>query len=304
MFRNLRKKNILIHLFFLLASSCPALAGSDVDHEIQFVATIAPLAAILREVVGDRAQVTTLLPPGASPHTFQPKPSQAKILEKSLAFFLGGPNLDKEWAGRLPARRRIEMVLLLPEKYRLASIDDHDHDKSGLGKASDLDSHFWTDPLAVRALIPELVTLLGKLDPTGREIYHTNGLRFSDELTALDQELALILQPIKAQPFFLFHPSFQYFFKRYQLRLAGLVEPFPGREPSPKYLSDLTARIKSTGATAVFNEVGLPVRPAEVLADAAGVRLFQLDPLGSTPGLNRYIDLMRHNARVLGQAIP
>lgn len=300
---NLLRKIIFLHLLCLLAGPGPAWAGSNADQEVHFVASIPPLAAILREVTGDRAQVTTLLPPGASPHTFQPKPSQAKILATALAFFLAGPNLDKEWAGRLPARRQIEMVLLLPEEYRLTTIDEHQHAQTGHEEAG-IDSHFWTNPLAVRAMIPELVRLLAELDPQGREQYQANGLRFCDELTVLDQELANLLKPVQAQPFFLFHPSFQYLFKRYQLRLAGLVEPFPGREPSPKFLSDLTHRIKSTGATAVFNEVGLPVRPAEVLAEAAGVRLLQLDPLGGTPGLNRYLDLMRHNVRVLGQAIP
>lgn len=301
----MRRINLFLHLVFLLAGSGPALAGSAPGQEVHFVATIAPLAAILREVTGDRAMVTTLLPPGASPHTFQPKPSQAKILEKALAFFLAGPNLDKEWAGRLPARRQIEMVLLLPAELRLAAQDDHDHDhgKTDDHGATALDSHFWTDPLAVRAMIPELVSKLGGLDPQGRELYQSNGRRFSDELTALDQELTRLLQPVKTQPFFLFHPSFQYLFKRYQLRLAGLIEPFPGREPSPKFLRDLTDRIKNTGATAVFSEVELPVRPAEVLAEAAGVRLCQLNPLGGTPGLLRYADLMRHNARILGSTM-
>jgi len=299
---NLRK-NIFLHLLFLLASSSQALAGSAPGQEVQFVASIPPLAAILREVTGDRARVTILLPPGASPHTFQPKPSQAMIMEKALAFFLAGPNLDQEWAGRLPARRRIAMVLLLPEEFRLTAQTDHHHEKSGHGETG-IDSHFWTDPLAVRAMIPELVRQLAELDPAGMELYYANGRRFSDELTALDQELTRLFQAVQTQPFFLFHPSFQYLFKRYQLRLAGLIEPFPGREPSPKFLRDLTDRIKSTGATAVFSEVELPARPAEVLAEAAGVRLFQLDPLGGTPSLYSYFELMRFNARVLGSVIP
>lgn len=300
---NMRGKMLFVHLILLLAGSGTALAGNDAGQEVQFVASIPPLAAILREVTGDRAQVTTLLPPGASPHTFQPKPSQAKILEKALAFFLAGPNLDKEWAGRLQARRQIEMVLLLPEEFRLAAQEDHDHEKTGHVEVG-IDSHFWTDPLAVRAMIPELVRQLGEMDPPGRKLYQANGLRFSAELTTLDQELARLLQTVQTQPFFMFHPSYQYLFKRYHLRLAGFIEPFPGREPSPKFLRDLTDRIKSTGATAIFSEVELPARPAEVLAEAAGVRLFKLDPLGGTPGLNRYVDLMRYNAMVLVKIIP
>lgn len=296
-------KILFIHLLLLLAGPGLAMAGSDGGQQVQFVASIPPLAAILREVTGDRAQVTTLLPAGASPHTFQPKPSQAKLLEKALAFFLAGPNLDKEWAGRLPARRQLDMVLLLPEEFRLAVKADHQHEHAGPREAG-IDSHFWTDPLAVRAMIPELVRQLAALDPPGRELYQVNGRRFSAELIALDQELTVLFQPVKTQPFFLFHPSFQYLFKRYQLRLAGLIEPIPGREPSPKFLRELTDRIKSTGATAVFSEVELPARPAEVLAEAAGVRLFQLDPLGGTPGLNRYVELMRYNAKVLVRVMP
>lgn len=299
----MRSKIIFLNLFLLLAGPGQILGASLAEQQVQFVASIPPLAAILREVTGDRAQVTTLLPAGASPHTFQPKPSQAKLLEKALAFFLAGPNLDKEWAGRLPARRQIDMVMLLPKELQLTVQEDHHHEDAG-HRESGLDAHFWTDPLAVSAMVPGLVKQLAELDPLGRELYHSNGQRFVAALTALDQELTALFRPVKGQPFFLFHDSFQYLFKRYQLRLAGLIEPIPGREPSPKFLRNLTDQIKSTGATAVFSEVELPTRPAEVLAEAAGVRLFQLDPLGSAPGLNSYVELMRYNARVLVSVMP
>ena len=60
------------------------------------------------------------------------------------------------------------------------------------------------------------------------------------------------------------------------------IEPFPGREPSPAYVAEALRPIEGSGAWAVFGEVQLDPRSAEVIAESAGVPLVLLDPLGGT----------------------
>ncbi len=276
--------------------------------EIRYVATIHPLAEILKSITRNRAEVIRLLPPGISPHTFEPIPSDLTRLHGALALFYVGPGLDREWIGRLPADRKIEVIRLVPRQNRLAIDSRHQHRDHHGGDGEHhgpqlVDPHFWTDPHTVRAMLDGLVDTLVSLDPGGRDIYERNAAVFSRELEGLDQELARLLAPCQETPYFLFHPSFQYLFTRYHLRLAGLVEQFPGREPGPRSIAGLVEKIKKSGVAMIFSEPQLPRQSARIIAEAAGVELAMLDPLGGVKGRESLAQLLRYNGQTLRRAV-
>jgi len=307
-----------VFFFFLSAAFFLAPPAGLAAPEIRYAVTIHPLAAILGEVVAGRAELVNLLPAGASPHTYEPRPSLVHQTEDALALFLVGGGLDP-WAARLPARQRVEVIDLIPEAMRLTMTIPHGHGDQGAegpeaGHSGDhdegeVDPHFWTDPLTVQAMLPALVEQLCSLDPEGCPTYRANGASWSTALTELDRELGVMLQPLHGVPFFQFHPSFQYLFHRYDLTLAGLITPIPGREPTPRALHDLVLLVRQSGARVLFSEPQLPSRPAKVLAEAAStperpVRVLELDPNGGSSEKMSYRDLLLHNARVLRQAAP
>lgn len=263
----------------------------------EFVVTGNPLAAILAELTGGRASIVNLLPAGASPHTYEPVPSDLRAAERAAALFYVSPLLDG-WASRLPARERIEVFALVPVDARLPDLEQHDEHAGAAG-----DPHFWTDPLLVKAVLPGLVKELTRLDPGGAALYQDHGRRFAERLDALDAELQQRLAPVRGRALVLFHPSFQYLVHRYGLRLAAVVAPSPGKEPTPRRLADILSLIRKQDVKAVFGEPQLPRRPAEVLADAAGVKFAVLDPLGGGPGRRTYEELLDYNARVLAEAL-
>jgi zinc transport system substrate-binding protein len=276
--------------------------------EIRYVATIQPLAAILEQVIKGRGEVIRLLAPGSSPHTFDPRPSDAVRLERAMALFYAGPGLDKEWTAKMPAAHRIEMLHLVPEDYQLPMIaHDHEHEH---GKhrhrnhdRSATDPHFWTDPLAVKAMLPALAKELSALDPDGRAVYHENAGRFAADLEELHNRTAAILEPVRGRAVLLFHPSFQYLIKRYGLEMAGTIEPFPGREPSPRALHELIKKTRSLGIQAVFTEPQLSPRAAQVIAEAAKLKVYELDPIGGIEGRRSYEEIILYNARTLATAL-
>ena len=90
---------------------------------------------------------------------------------------------------------------------------------------------------------------------------------------------------------------------RYGLAVAGMVEPFPGKEPTPKFLEALIETAKQQHVRAVFTEPQLPRRPAEVVANACGLPLFELDPNGGADGRRTYRALIEYNASMLKQAL-
>jgi ABC-type Zn uptake system ZnuABC Zn-binding protein ZnuA len=286
-----RREMVLLYASSLLVPL--AAAGQP-----RYAATGPPVAAILREIVAGRTEVATIVPPGASPHTFEPRPSDLRAVETAAALFSVSRQFDG-WAVRMPAAQTFETFAWVPQGSRLSAYanagSDHDH--------GPYDPHFWTDPLVVKEVLPHAQRVLCGLDPPGCPAYEANTRRFGAELDALHREVAATLAPVRGRPVLLFHPSLLYLLKRHGLVLVGVVEPFPGKEPTPKYLASLLETIRKAGVKAVFTEPQLPSRPAQVVAEASHTRLYVLDPYGGVEGRTRYADVVRYNARVLAEAL-
>lgn len=297
----MRLKAVAFVLMALVAACGPRQEAAPDRH---VVSTIAPLSAILRELAGERFEVHTLLAPGASPHTYEPRPSDAQLVESGLALFYVAENLDG-WAARLPAATRVGVFDMLPEEKRLHwdEAQPHVHEHGHESEEGEWDPHFWSDPGTVKAVLPGLVARLSEVDPEGAKEYAAQAERFSAELDALDAEITEKMSPLKGRPVVMFHPSWNYFLARYGLRLVGLVEAAPGKEASPQYLADLVETLRREKVTAIFTEPQLARRPAEVVSEAGNVPLYELDPIGGVPGRMTYRELILANATALREAL-
>ncbi|MBX7257828.1 MAG: metal ABC transporter substrate-binding protein [Candidatus Hydrogenedentes bacterium] len=260
--------------------------------------TIPPIALVLRELASPRTEVVTLLSPGVSAHTYEITPADARAVGSALALFYVDDALDG-WAARLPARMKVRLFEWVPADARIVfsgthvEEDGHDHEHG------DFDPHFWSDPTVVKATLPKLADKLAELDPEGAELYRANAKRFAEELDTLDQRVSEKLKPVKGRAIVTFHPSWDYYLKRYGIRNVGVLEPSPGKEASPQQIMNLVETIRAAGVTAVFSEPQLPSRPAEVLADTADVKLGMLDPYGGVPGRTTYRELIEFNTDAL-----
>jgi zinc transport system substrate-binding protein len=284
-----------------------AIAGALGAEPVRYVATIHPVRMILEPVVEGRATVDVLLPPTASAHTWEPKPSDARRVADARALFTVDPSYDG-WAGGLGHRNTVALFPMVPEPQRhgfgcAGHGHGHDHGHDHDHAEGSPDPHFWPDPTAVRSMLPALVERLSALDPEGAATYRANAQALDKELVALDAELASTLAPVRGRGVVLFHPSILYLLNRYDLRLAGVVEELPGKEPSPRHLSELAKKLRKAEARAVLAEPQLNPRSAEVVAEAAGVKLGLLDPIGGVPGRMTYAELLRDNAKTLRTAL-
>jgi len=152
-------------------------------------------------------------------------------------------------------------------------------------------------------VLPALAGQMARLDPDGRAGYEARAETFAAALDALDSELRATLAPIAGRGVLTAHASMGYLLRRYGLRDLGAIEPAPGKEPTARHLQDIVRRLRDAGAKAVFTEPGQPRRPAEVVAEAAGVAVSELDVEGGRPGRESYADLLRYNARQLVDAL-
>lgn len=306
----LRIPSVLAMLLLLLAgslASCGRQASVEGSQEVHFVATIQPIYLIVRELAEGRATVSRLMDPGASPHTYDPRPSDVRAVERAAALIHVSNNIDG-WAARLPARAKVSAFDHVPPSMRLhydadGHICDHGHDHHHHHHHSDEDGHFWTDPIAVREILVPLAGEFARLDPEGADVYLANARRMEARLSELHDELALLLMPVMGRRCILFHPSFNYMFTRYGIEVAAVVEPSPGQEASPAWLRDIIRTAAAEDVKAIFSEPQLSQRPAEVLAEATGLPLHEIDPIGVRGDLTLIDDFLLHNGRILREAL-
>ena len=260
-------------------------------------ATIPPVRMILEPLARGRATVFTLMPPSASPHTFELTPRAAARVTDAKAVVYVTPELDG-WALGAEGIGAIALLDLLPEELHLedACMDashGHDHDAHGT------DPHFWMDPLAVKAILPALAERLAEIDPPGRETYRENARAFAQQLDALNAEIAEQTKLLRGRRVYVLHAAYQYYFRRYGLELGGVVQPTPGREATPQELAGLIEELRSEPTRAIFEEPQVTRSAALVVAKEANARLYQLDPIGGVDRREDYTALLRYNTAQL-----
>ena len=148
-----------------------------------------------------------------------------------------------------------------------------------------------------------LAEAFAELKPAAAERFRSRAEEVKTALAALHQEIQTAADGWEKKEIVTFHGSFGYFAERYGLDIAAVVEPFPGREPTPRYMREVLTALRATNAAALFSEPQLDPRPAQVIARESGKPLFELDPVGGTEGRESYEALMRSNLSVLNRAL-
>jgi zinc transport system substrate-binding protein len=261
----------------------------------EYVTTIHPFKEIIQRVAGERGKVICLLPPGSSPHTFNISPSEVKAIESADALFYGAEHLD-EWVIGYNNPNKIELLSLLP-------VDSLLYIYTIRNKNVGIDPHFWNDPLLIKIMLPQLAAKLCSLDPDGCKIYKANAEVFSAKLATLNGELVNYLKASTKKAVILSHPFFQYFLKRFNFTLAGIIEPIPGKEPTPKELKELIDIAIKNNVESIFTHIQLPDKAANLLSESTGIKIYALDPVGGVEGRKSYEEILKYNADIILKAM-
>jgi zinc transport system substrate-binding protein len=233
------------------------------------VATVAPLAFLARELGGDRIRVATLVPGGASPHTFEPRPSDVIGLEHARTLLRVGAGLDEWTNALLPAA---------PHPGEPA------------------DPHVWLDPIRVRdRLAPALSGHLQALDPGQADGYRARLRDLTERLTRLHEEITSMLGHRRKLRYVALHPGWAYFADRYGLEEVGIVHGPALEEPTPRGLARLLDQARVARPDALLVEPQLDTRIGALLARELGTRALAVDPLGDERSTRRssYEGLLR-----------
>jgi ABC-type Zn uptake system ZnuABC Zn-binding protein ZnuA len=294
------------------------------DPVLRVVATVAPIADLVVQVGGHRVEVTSLVPPGADSHTYEPRPQDVALLSDLDAYLGVGLDLN-DAALDLAAQHLPEgaPILLLGE---LALDDDalvldHRHDDDGHSHDDDGHSHgdgdglgpnphVWTSVRNAVAMVRSIAEELAFLDDEGSAIYVANADALVTELEALDQDIATAAATVPEENRVLvtYHDAWTYFARDHGFGFVAAVQPGDYSEPSAAEVREVIDLLRELRVPAIFGSEVFPTRVLDAIADetdAVYVGDLSDDELPGAAGDpdHTYVEMMRRNAITIVDAL-
>ena len=264
------KGTILILTALFLASCSPR--EPETGKPLAFV-SIPPQAGLLKALVGDSMDVRTLVGEGQSPHAYEPTARQLAALGRADVLFTVGVPFEKTLLKKIgPLYPELPIVGTDAAVAKRAMPHAH-HEGHCTHGEGEKDPHIWLSPANAMAMATAMFQTLEKTGAADPEKYHA----LIQRLEQLEAGIAELLAPFKESRFYVFHPSFGYFADTY-----GLVQvpiELDGKSPSPRQLSDLIEQAQVDGVKVIFVQKQFPADSANVVANAIGGAVVQLDPL-------------------------
>jgi zinc transport system substrate-binding protein len=243
--------------------------------KIGVVVTILPQAEFVENIGGDKVDVTVMVPPGASPHTYEPTPSQMTALSRAKLYARVGSGVEFEltWLDKLIAQNKDMLVVDCAKGIKLQPMTAGDEDEP----AGSMDPHIWMSPRNAEVMVQNIASGLIQIDPDNRAYYEQNRDAYLQKLVQLDQDIGDGLSGVKNRVFMVYHPAFGYFASEYDLTMLPIEAG--GKEPTPAGLQHLIEQAKARNIKVVFAEPQFNPQSAKVIADAIGGRVVLIDPL-------------------------
>ena len=276
------------------------------------VATTPLLGAIVRDAVGDGAEVRVVMPNGSDPHEWRPSAKDVAALQSADLVVQNGLGLEQGLEEAVKQARAEGVPVFTAADHiavrKVAEGDDehaHDHgEEQGHGdEAGAGDPHFWTDPAQVRKVVAALPGAVRRA--TGADVSapaKAAAARIAGIDTAIAADFAAL--PPKARNLVTGHESLGYLADRYDLRLVGAVTPSLSSQGqvSAAHLKELEQAMEKAGVRVVFTETGLPNAVADAIVEQTGATLVELGT-ESVPGDGTYATYITELARRISSAL-
>lgn len=264
------------------------------------VATSSIVADIVRRVGGDSFDVVSVIPNGFDSHTYEPKPSEIEMIADADLVVMASADLNEKITQLVELSTEDSNVLDL----NAASLDEADL----ITKASSSrpNPHTWTDPLLVAKWVPVLQSRLVAAGVVSAQEANVGAVRFLGDLERLDAAVRVALRsvPKTERRLVVYHDAWEYFARRYDVELVGVLQAVNFAEPSAAELAALAEEIRKLGVRAFFGSEVFPSDVLEALERESGARYIPDladDELPGVPGDpdHGYVPLMEANLALL-----
>lgn len=286
------------------------IAGLLVAHtahaKVNVVATTPELAAIAREVGGDRVEVVSLAKPTEDPHFVDPKPSFVVKLAHADVLVEGGAELEIGWLPPLLEGARnpkLTRIAIAPGVQLLEVPTALDRSKGDVHAQGN--PHYMTDPVNGQIAAQRIAAGLTQRDVAGAESYRANLAKFNARIDAKMVEWRKLLGPFAGKQIVAYHNTWPYFGERFGLKIDVFLEPKPGIPPTPASLATVITKIKTEHLRVVIVEPYQNRKTADTVAADTGAVVV---PVAQYPGGVKgteagYVELIDYIVNAIAQGL-
>jgi ABC-type Zn uptake system ZnuABC Zn-binding protein ZnuA len=289
-----------------------SFATSASAQGLRIVATTSDLASLARSVAGEVAQVDVIIPAGADPEAFEPRPSDvAKLRGASvivrvglgydhwldkLLMMHGDRRINRGGAGYVDASVGIPLLEVKGRSLDPVSMDAHAH---GLANP-----HYWLDPQNAEVMTGAIAEAIVRVAPQMTEKIASRRADFLAQLKTSLADWEDLLDPHRGAKLIAYHNTWPYFARRFRLDLVDVIENKEGVAPSPARLAKLASVIRAQNVRVILHEPFAPEDASQLLARRTGATVLKLAPsVGSVPEAGDYNALFEYDVAALARAL-
>ena len=270
------------------------------------VTTVAPITNMVRNIGVGHVDVRGIVPDGTDSHTFEPVPTDAKLLASADLIIVNGLDLELPTV-KLAEKVKSTQTPILQLGNRVLPREDWRYDFSFPREHGHPNPHLWPN-IALAMRYAEIIRDgLIALDPARKEEYRINADLYLTKLSKLDKAIASCVHtiPKKNRKLVTYHDSFAYFAPRYGMQVIAAIQPSDFSEPRPQEVIRIIKQIKKENVPAIFGSEVFPSKVMEQIARETGVKFIdQLsdDELPAAPR-NSFIGMMADNMTIMTGAL-
>lgn len=269
---------LLAALLLAAMGSLPARAGA-----LSVFVSIPPQQFFVEKIGGAYVHVAVMVPPGASPATYEPRPGQMVALSRAKIYFAIGVPFERTWLPRFQAANAHLRVVHTDDgirKIAMARTFHPNQPTSGVPSQGGIkDPHIWLSPPLVKIQARHIYRALAGMDPRHALQYEKNFQSFIVALDKMDRDIRAILASVKGREFMVFHPAWGYFARTYGLR--QLPVEIEGKAPKPEQLQALIRYGRAHHIGIIFVQPQFSAKSARTVAAAVGAKVISADPLAA-----------------------
>tara|TARA_R110002094_G_scaffold97338_2_gene98287 strand:+ start:657 stop:1592 length:936 start_codon:yes stop_codon:yes gene_type:complete len=277
----------------LMMTTTPAFADAP-----KVVTDIAPVHALVAQVMDGVGTPDLIIPANASPHGYAMRPSEARNLAQAELVIWVGPTLTPWLDGPVETLGGGATQLILADVNGLTVLPfregeafeshDHDPDHAQDGDHSNdhdgrkaIDPHLWLDPDNASIWLSAIATALASADPENADTYHDNASRGQVAIAIQEKVIATQLEPFADTPFIVLHDGFHYFESHFGVIAIAAVSAGDAATPGAAHIASLRAHLKGSGVRCAFAEPQINASLLDTVTEGLDVRVGILDPLGA-----------------------
>ncbi|MFC2152447.1 metal ABC transporter solute-binding protein, Zn/Mn family [Bacteroidota bacterium] len=274
----MRKIGILVLMLSILACNHQKQNQKASKHTI--TVSILPQKYFIEKIVGDHFTINVMIPPGASPVTYEPTPKQMKELSISEVYFrIGHIEFEKAWMNKF---KNISPQMEIVDQSVVSDLisAEHNHEEEhghNNHHHHGIDPHIWTSPKEVKKQIDYIYQYLAEKYPDLKSEFTENYNVFTKEIDSLDVYLHNHLKPFVGRKFLIFHPALSYIARDYGMEQISIE--IDGKEPTPANIQEIIKIAKEEEIKIIFVQQQFSTHNAEVIAKEINGRVVQIDPL-------------------------